>query len=73
MDVNTEARISYIIEMLRELFKLVDKDRFRMLAYMLSMAFIEAEDVYRNELTKRSKVENSAASALNDTEARPSF
>lgn len=52
-DISTESRLSYIIEILRELFKLLDKDQFRVLAYIISMAITEAEDVFRKEVLKR--------------------
>ncbi|GGA78891.1 hypothetical protein GCM10011491_02620 [Brucella endophytica] len=52
--INEEAKISYTIEMLRDLFEMVDQDRFKTLAYIISMAVIEAEDAYAKEVTKRS-------------------
>lgn len=51
--LNAEPRLSYSIELLRELFKLTDKTKFRVLAYILSMAIIEAEDAYRKLMEKR--------------------
>ena len=52
-DISTESRLSYVIEILRELFKLLDKDQFRVLSYIISMAITEAEDVFRKEVLKR--------------------
>ncbi|GGB07139.1 hypothetical protein GCM10011491_39120 [Brucella endophytica] len=46
---NTEAQLSSIIGLLRVLFKLVDREKSWLLAYMLSMAIIEAEDAYGKE------------------------
>ena len=52
-DISAEARLSYIIEMLRELFKLLDKEQFRVLAYIISMAITEAEDIIHSAPGRR--------------------
>ncbi len=66
--INEEARISYTIEMLRELFHMVDKERFKTLAYIISMAIVEAEDAYCKEVTKRGGKPSMSASARRDQE-----
>ncbi|WP_146119627.1 hypothetical protein [Phyllobacterium phragmitis] len=48
-----ESRIEYIRDMLRELHKISESDRFGILPYFISMAIIEADHTYRFELIKK--------------------